>query len=168
MLPRQIRRGPIYSLTARLATLRGNSIPGSTDGIYHMTRIIGHGVDIVELAEFQKLLDGAGGHLAERCFTEHELAYAGNGPNRIARLAARFAAKEALLKALGTGWTTGVSLKAIEIFNQPTGAPVAKISGAIARIATDRGATAFELSLSHTTTLAIASVIALAELPKPV
>jgi holo-[acyl-carrier protein] synthase len=128
-----------------------------------MTTIIGHGVDIVELADFGALVEHAGTPFLNRCFTAGELAYAGDGPNRSARLAARFAAKEAVLKAIGTGWTSGTSWRDIEVLHHPTGAPSINISGAVARIAADKGITGFQLSLSHTRTLAAASVIAVCD-----
>src|SRR5438067_2226476 len=130
-----------------------------------MTKIIGHGVDIVELADFQALLANGGEHFVRRCFTAHELQYAGDGPNRISRLAARFAAKEAVLKALGTGWTGGITWKDVEIIHERSGAPSVTVSGKVATVAADRGVVRFLLSLSHTRSLATASVIALANAP---
>ena len=128
-----------------------------------MTRFVGHGVDVVELDEFQKLIAQSGDSFVGRCFTEHEQGYAGNGPNRIARLAARFAGKEAVLKALGTGWTGDISFKDVEVVHQPSGAPSIKVSGAVARLAAEKGITSFYVSLSHTMRLATASVIAVSD-----
>lgn len=125
-----------------------------------MARLVGQGIDIVEIAEFETLIACSGDQFVNRCFTDHERGYAGDGPNRIARLAARFAGKEAVLKALGTGWTGGISWKGVEIVRQPSGAPAVKLSGAAARIAADKGITGFHLSLSHTKNLASASAIA--------
>jgi holo-[acyl-carrier protein] synthase len=119
-----------------------------------MTIIIGHGVDVVELADFGALVERSGTTFLNRCFTPSELAYAGDGPNRSARLAARFAAKEAVLKAIGIGWAAGISWKEVEVLHHPSGAPSISISGAVARIA------GFQLSLSHTRTQATTSVIA--------
>jgi holo-[acyl-carrier protein] synthase len=130
-----------------------------------MTHIIGHGVDIVDLADFEALLVTGGQHFVGRCFTEHERQYAGDGPNRIFRLAARFAAKEAVLKALGTGWTDGITWKDVEIIHERSGAPSVTVSGKVATVATDRRVARFLVSLSHTRTLATASVIALADVP---
>ena len=128
-----------------------------------MTCIIGHGIDIVELADFEALVARSGDHFVRRCFTEHERDYASDGPNRISRLAARFAAKEAVLKAIGTGWIGGISWKDVEIIHQPSGAPAVKVSGAVARIAAEKGITSFHVSLSHTKNLATASVIAVSD-----
>ena len=128
-----------------------------------MIRIIGHGVDIIELAEFGALVERSGTMFLSRCFTAAELAYAGDGPNRCARLAARFAAKEAVLKAIGTGWTSGISWKDIEIVHHPSGAPSVNVSGVFARIAGKSRIACFHLSLSHTKALAMASVIAVGD-----
>jgi holo-[acyl-carrier protein] synthase len=128
-----------------------------------MTRFVGHGVDIVELDEFEKLIKRSGDSFVGRCFTEHEQGYAGDGPNRVARLAARFAAKEAVLKALGTGWTGGITWKDVEIIHQPSGAPAVQISGVAARLAAEKGISGFHVSLSHTARLATASVIAVSD-----
>jgi len=65
--------------------------------------VVALGIDIVEVAEIQRLANLPGGHFLARCFTARELADAGQGANRADRLAGRFAAKEAVLKALGTG-----------------------------------------------------------------
>lgn len=124
-------------------------------------RVLAHGIDIVELAEFEKLLGEATADMARRCFTEHELDKAGDGHRRTEQLAARFAAKEAVLKALGTGWVTGISWKDIELRNAPNGAPSIIVSGEVERLAGEKGIAAFLVSLSHSDTLAVASVIAI-------
>lgn len=122
--------------------------------------VIGHGVDIIELAEFDTLLRTSGDIFLARCFTEHELARASDGPNRLARLAARFAAKEAVLKSMGHGWVSGISWKDIEVVNDASGAPTVKVANEVARIAEAKGIQRFHVSLSHTGTAAMASVIA--------
>ena len=132
-----------------------------------MTAIVGHGVDIIDLKEFERHVETSGEHFVGRCFTEHERSYAGDGPNRIPRLAARFAAKEAVLKAIGTGWIKGISWKDVELVRDPSGAPSIRVSGAVARIADSRGISGFLVSLSHTGRMAMASVIAVGD-AKPI
>lgn len=122
--------------------------------------VLAHGIDIVELAEFERLLQEPKANLAGRCFTEAELDKAGNGQRRTERLAARFAAKEAVLKALGTGWVTGIGWKDIEVQSAANGAPSIRVQGEVERLANEKGISGFLLSLSHTDTLAMASVIA--------
>lgn len=124
-------------------------------------RALAHGIDIVELPEFERLLQNPTADMARRCFTQHELDKAGDGYQRTERLAARFAAKEAVLKALGTGWVTGISWKDIELRSAPNGAPSIAVSGEVERLAGEKGIGAFLVSLSHSDTLAVASVIAI-------
>ncbi|MBR2537115.1 MAG: holo-ACP synthase [Hyphomicrobium sp.] len=126
-----------------------------------MGDVIGHGVDIIELQEFERQLAVPGDHLLLRCFTDDEIAYAGNGPHRVQRLAARFAAKEAVLKSLGTGWVSGISWKDIEVKRELAGAPVICVTGKVAALAQDRGIGQFLISLSHSRSFAIASVMAI-------
>jgi len=132
-----------------------------------MRMVVGHGVDLVELADFERLLHRFGGETDARSFTEGELAYAGQGDARTARLATRFAAKEAVLKALGTGWVTGLSWKDIEIVSAQNGAPAVVLSGGVERLAHSRGVTEILVSLTHTSSYAIASVIALGGSKEP-
>lgn len=96
----------------------------------------------------------------ERCFSEAERAYAGDGRRRFERLAARFAAKEATMKALGTGWRDGMAWTDIEVTRLPSGAPTLRLSGLAARLGADLGIEAWFVSLSHAEGVAIASVIA--------
>jgi holo-[acyl-carrier protein] synthase len=122
--------------------------------------LLGHGIDIVDLAEFKNLLDEPTADFARRCFTPGELAWAEASPRRTERLAARFAAKEAVLKALGTGWVTGISWKDIEVSNASNGAPSIAVFREVERISKEKGITSFLISISHSSTHVIASVIA--------
>lgn len=123
-------------------------------------RVLAHGIDIVEISEFERLLQEPTADMARRCFTQHELEKAGEGHQRTERLAARFAAKEAVLKALGTGWVTGISWKDIELQSAHNEVPAISVSGEVERLAREKGISSFLVSLSHSTTLAVASVIA--------
>jgi holo-[acyl-carrier protein] synthase len=122
-------------------------------------RVLAHGVDIVDLSEFERLLQAPKGEYAKRCFTNSEIDKAGVGHRRTERLAARFAAKEAVLKALGTGWVTGISWKDIEVHSAPNGAPTINVYGEVERLAREKGISSFLVSLSHSNTVAMASVI---------
>lgn len=107
-------------------------------GYTAVTLIIGHGIDVVDLAEFERLLSMPADHLLSRCFTGPEISYASDGPHRVQRLAARFAAKEAVLKSLGTGWVSGISWKDIEVRSDAGGRPSIKVTGEVARLAASR------------------------------
>ena len=89
-----------------------------------MSSIFGIGLDLIDLAHFQTHYGEASPELLARCFTTRELNDAGSGVNRTARLAARFAAKEATLKALGGG--VGVALTDIELLRDESGADPAQ------------------------------------------
>jgi holo-[acyl-carrier protein] synthase len=125
--------------------------------------LIGHGIDLVDTARIAKMLDEHGERFLGRCFTaaEHEYCHE-NGRRRIERLAARFAAKEAVLKALGTGWRDGIAWTDIEVVREPSGRPGIRLHGRAARIAAELGIAGWHLSLTHTQSHAMASVIATA------
>jgi holo-[acyl-carrier protein] synthase len=127
--------------------------------------IIGHGVDIVEVAHFSGLCETTGGQRAlDRYFTPAELVLAGSGPNRAQRLAGRFAAKEAILKALGTGFTHGISFTDIDIGALPSGAPTVTLHARAAEVAAGQGITSWLVSISHTAVFAVGSAIALSNI----
>ncbi len=129
--------------------------------------IVGHGIDIVEVERFRGLIERHGERFLGRCFTPEEVAYAGRRPQRFAEhLAARFAAKEAVLKVLGTGMRHGIGWCDIEVVRLPTGQPTLRLAGEAARIAGERGIVSWHLSLSHIATHATASAIGLAALPR--
>jgi holo-[acyl-carrier protein] synthase len=122
-------------------------------------RTLVHGIDLTEVARIGRLVADHGESFLLRCFTERERAYAGDRKRRDEHLAARFAAKEAVLKALGTGWSNGIGWTDVEIVLLPSGQPTVQLSGRAADIAREQGIAAWLISMSHTETHAIASAI---------
>jgi holo-[acyl-carrier protein] synthase len=118
------------------------------------------GVDRVELAEFKRAMDTGGGPFLDTVFTERELAHCGGA---LHRLAARFAAKEAATKALGTG-IRGLSLVEIEVISHPSGQPELRLAGRAAQRAAELGVRSLSVSLTHTSCTAEAFVVALVSL----
>jgi holo-[acyl-carrier protein] synthase len=118
------------------------------------------GVDLVEVARLRRVLERHPA-FAERHFTagERQRADELGEARRFEFLAGRFAAKEATLKALGTGISGGVSLAEVETGAEPSGAPVLRLSGAALRAAEEAGASRFQVSISHDGGLAIAFVV---------
>lgn len=125
--------------------------------------IIGTGVDIVETARIAKLLGNHPERFLERCFTAGEQEDSKSNKRQNEHLAARFAAKEAALKALGTGWAQGIGWTDIEVVKEESGKPCLKITGRALEVADNLGITKWHLSLSHISTHAIATVIAESE-----
>jgi len=112
--------------------------------------VLAHGVDLVAIDRIAEMLDRHGAAFAERCFTGRERAYADAGRRRRAeRYAARFACKEAVLKALGTGWRDGIRWTDIEVVNEPSGRPVVRLSGRCLELAVGLGIDRWHVSLSH-------------------
>lgn len=126
---------------------------------------IAHGVDIIEVARVRDMLADHPQRFVERVFTEHEAARS-TGKRRAEHLAARFAAKEAVMKALATGLTAGIAWTEIEVVSLPSGAPTVRLTGRAAAIAQQQGITAWLISLSHIEAIAMASVIGVGEPPK--
>jgi len=124
--------------------------------------VIAHGIDACDVDRIAAMLDRHGDRFLERCFTERERAYAVGGRNAHERLAARFAAKEAVFKALGTGWARGIAWADAEVTRDPEGRPGIVLRGRAAEVAAERGIASWSLSLTHTRSLAIASALALA------
>jgi holo-[acyl-carrier protein] synthase len=124
-------------------------------------RVIAHGIDLVDIARIEAMLDEHGRRFATRCFTEREQSYADASPRqRAQRYAVRFACKEAVLKALGTGWREGISWRDIEVSREPSGRPGLVLAGRCLDLAGDLGIDTWHVSLSHTPLCAMASVIA--------
>lgn len=122
--------------------------------------ILGHGIDIVETARIARAIEEHGERFLDRVYTPLEQAYANrNVKRRIEHLAGRFAAKEAVLKVLGTGWRGGIAWTDIEIRPEPSGQPVVVLTGESLRIATQIGIVRWHVSISHIETHATASAI---------
>lgn len=121
--------------------------------------IVGTGIDIAEVPRVGEAIKRFGERFLRRVFTDEERRYCDSKANRIERYAARFAAKEAAMKALGTGWNRGVRWRDIEVYRQPGSRPTIRFHGVAAESAARLGATNIALSLSHTPEQAIASVI---------
>lgn len=126
--------------------------------------ILGHGIDIVETRRIRQLLEEHAERFLDRCYTPAEQAYCRKNPRRyVEHLAGRFAAKEAVLKVLGTGWRGGIAWTDIEILPEPSGQPRLVLSGECLRIANELGISAWHVSISHIETHATASAIGLRE-----
>ena len=127
--------------------------------------ILGHGIDIVETARIRRSVEEHGQRFLDRVYTPAEQAYcARNAKRYYEHLAGRFAAKEAVLKVLGTGWRGGIAWTDIEILPEPSGQPKIVLSGECLRIATELGIRTWHVSISHIETHATASAIGLREL----
>jgi holo-[acyl-carrier protein] synthase len=111
--------------------------------------IVGHGIDLVDIAEMRHWIEDPRDPLIPRCFIQEELDEVGDGPDRVERLAGRFAAKEAVLKALGTGFGAGVAFTDVIIHRAPGAPPRVRLTGGAAKAAAERGITAWQLSISH-------------------
>jgi holo-[acyl-carrier protein] synthase len=116
------------------------------------------GIDAVDVARLRRALERRP-RLAERVFTDAEWAYASAAADPGPRLAARFAAKEAVAKALGVG-IGAVSWREVEVVRDERGAPALALAGSALSVATGRGVARWHLSLTHTEALAVASVVA--------
>jgi holo-[acyl-carrier protein] synthase len=121
--------------------------------------IVGTGIDIAEVPRIQQAIERYGQRFLERIFTADEMRYCDSKANRVERYAARFAAKEAAMKALGTGWNHGVRWCDCEVVRAPGGRPTMTFHGKAGEFAAKLGVKNAALSLSHTAEQAIAQVI---------
>jgi holo-[acyl-carrier protein] synthase len=121
--------------------------------------IVGSGVDLAEVHRIRESIERYGDRFLNRIYTEREIAYARSKANLYERFAARFAAKEAGMKALGTGWRRGVQWKDFEVANLPSGRPTLLLHGQAGEIAKGMGVAGVHLSLTHTKETALAYVI---------
>ena len=121
--------------------------------------IVGTGVDITEVARIKAAVERFGDRFLKRVFTPEEVRYCMAMVNSHERLAARFAAKEAAMKAIGTGLRRGVTWQDVEVVRLPGGRPELRLCGQAAEFASRLGCKRTHLSLSHTAEQAIAHVI---------
>jgi len=121
--------------------------------------IIGLGVDIAEVARIRAAIERHGDRFVNRVFTALEIAYCRRHKNGYERFAARFAAKEAAMKALGTGWRRGVTWRDLEVSNAASGRPQLKLSGKALELYDAMGGQNIVVSLTHTLEYGLAEVI---------
>ncbi len=121
--------------------------------------IVGIGLDLVRISRVEAMARRWQDRFLQRVYTEDERRASVSRPSPYAYLAGRFAAKEAMLKALGTGWSAGVSWQDIQVLNEVAGRPVATVRGRAGAMVQQAGATRIHVSLSHDGDYAMAEVI---------
>ncbi len=121
--------------------------------------IVGTGVDLAETSRIEQALERHGERFSKRIYTPAEIAYCEKFKNKAERYAARFAAKEAAFKALGTGWRNGVRWLDVEVTHQPSGKPELSLAGRALEVARQLGVARASLSISHSDRYVVAQVI---------
>jgi len=121
--------------------------------------ILGTGVDLAEVPRIRASIERYGEKFIRRIYTPAEIAYVERKANKYQRYAARFAAKEAGMKAIGTGWRRGVTWQDFEVANLPSGKPTLLLHGVAADFAGKLGVKNISLSITHTAELGMAHVI---------
>jgi len=127
--------------------------------LYRDRMIVGTGIDIAEVDRIRQSIERFGRRFIERVFTADEIRYCESKANHVERYAARFAAKEAAMKAIGTGWDHGVTWHDVEVRRLPGQRPTMVFHGKAAEFFANLGATRAQLSLTHTKEFAMAQVI---------
>lgn len=125
-------------------------------------KIIAHGIDLVDFPRIGEMMERHGQRFRDRIFTKAEQEYAESNKNKMEKLAGRFAAKEAILKLMGTGWRGKIAWTDIEVINNAAGQPEVKLSGEVEKIAKKLEVGHISVSITHTANFAIASAVALA------
>lgn len=121
--------------------------------------IVGMGVDIIEVPRVRAAIERFGERFLRRLFTPGEIRYCESKANKYERFAARFAAKEAALKAIGTGLSRGISWQDVEVVREPSGRPTLAFTGKAAEFAKRLGSQRASISITHTELVAFAQVI---------
>jgi holo-[acyl-carrier protein] synthase len=121
--------------------------------------LIGTGVDLIEIERIAHSIERYGERFLRRIYTDPEIAYCGSKRSSAESFAARFAAKEAGAKALGTGISRGVTWIEFQVARQPGGRPILELRGRAALLARELGVKTISLSLTHTGNLAMAMVM---------
>jgi len=121
--------------------------------------IVGMGIDIAEVDRVKAAIERHGEKFLKRVYTEREREYCERFKNKYERYAGRFAAKEATMKALGTGWSRGVRWVDVEVVRQSGGRPTISLAGEAAKVASALGVERVALSITHTSAQAFAQVI---------
>jgi holo-[acyl-carrier protein] synthase len=118
----------------------------------------GIGTDIIETGRIQTVMERDLG-FREKIFSPGEISYCESKKNKYQHYAARFSAKEAFMKALGTGWRDGIRFAEIEVIHDPLGKPLIRLSGKAKEIAEQEGISTFHITISHIKEIATATVI---------
>ena len=121
--------------------------------------IVGMGIDVAEVKRIKAVIESQGERFLQRVYTPDEAAYCEQFRNKYERYAGRFAAKEAAMKALGTGWSRGVRWVDVEVVRKHGGRPTITLKGEARKIADSLGVENIALSITHTAEQAIAQVI---------
>jgi len=121
--------------------------------------IVAIGIDLVEISRIAEVFARRGDRFRKRVFTDLEIDYCERRAPKLASYAARFAAKEAVMKALGTGWSEGVAWRDIEVVSELSGKPAIQIRGRALQRMKAIGAATVHLSLTHSGDMAIAQVV---------
>jgi holo-[acyl-carrier protein] synthase len=143
----------------RASSREGKASPPEGVSYRAWTLIVGMGVDIAEVGRIQGAIERHGEVFLRRIYTTREREYCERFKNKYERYAGRFAAKEAAMKALGTGWRRGVRWVDLEVVRETSGRPTLSISGEAAKIAQQLGVKSVALSITHTESQALAQVI---------
>ena len=122
-------------------------IPADTALLKDINMIIGIGIDIIEISRIKKSIDKYKDHFLDKIFTPGEIEYCNSKANKYQHYAARFSAKEAVAKAMSTGWNNEFSWQNIEVFNEPTGMPYVKLTGKLESFLAD--GKELKISMSH-------------------
>ena len=139
-----------------------DGVPQTDDARTYDENAVGLGVDIVEVERMQRILSRTPS-FAERVFSPEECAYCRKTANPATHFALRFAAKEAVVKALGTGFSDGIGVRDIEVKRTNSGRPIAKLSGRALEVAEQQGVRELSISLSYTHTDAVACAMAVTD-----
>ena len=121
--------------------------------------IVGLGLDIAEIDRIEQVIARRGAPFLERVYTPQEVDYCEQHKNKFERYAGRFAAKEAAMKALGTGWRDGVRWRDIETMREPSGKPTLRLEGVARELANRMGVRNISLTITHSGNVALAQVI---------
>lgn len=145
-----------YFVTARCHFL---PLPSRLSPSQGVQMIVGTGIDIAEVDRIKSTIERFGRRFLERVFTPDEIRYCEFKANKAERYAGRFAAKEAAMKAIGTGWSRGVTWHDVEVKRFPGGRPTVAFHGKAAEFFQKLGAVRAHLSITHTERQAMAQVI---------
>ena len=121
--------------------------------------IVGLGIDVAEVKRIGAVIESQKERFLRRVYTQDEVAYCEQFRKRYERYAGRFAVKEAAMKALGTGWSSGVRWVDLEVVREQSGRPTMALAGEAAKIAGQLGVKHISLSITHTEAEALAQVI---------